>query len=537
MERPIQTEADQSGGVEAKENKNPRSLARRLGVVAFKSGLAVSSGLMSGNLLATVWPTEVQFGPGTAQATLSADGQSTIDAGVSAARKELPDQYGIGPLRLGVNLRLNEIPTLPEDAVEPSDSEENVQPSDIFSSEDEVRVRRYSELYRSLEADAAQIPEELSEHVGKLSLASMMLIVGAYTAVGSKNRKRILQRVTSKPHTLILPLAALSLAVPNLPYAPSRQWEKVSSAYNDTPLEGAEFSGAPAQELINRYGERILRYIRETDKFYADALKRAEDTLAKKTLLGQRFKDEDRQIVLFYTDNHCNVGTPQILALTAREADADVAIDGGDTSFTGSDYEGRCVDALTDAFMGADVEGVHVAGNHDSPFISRKFVRAGFTTLRGEIVDFNDDLLLLGDDDPRSSQFGQGLRNRSSLTISELGVQLAEKACENGRQPLLVIHDPKAAVETVERGCSDLALTGHTHKRKIVDYVREDGTIGYIVTGGSSGGATEQQLTYGPLNAPSEFMLIAIENGQLVSYQDFKLKTDGSLEISRITDL
>lgn len=527
MEQPILTEAEKSGGIEANEGKRRGSLTRRLGIIAFKGGLAVSSGLMSGNLLATVWSTEVPFGPGTAQATLSFDGQTTLDGGVSAARKELPEQFGVGPLKLGATLRLNEIPTLPD---------EQDDGNELFGSQDERRAQEYAELYRSVDNDAEDIARKLSEHVLMLSGLSAVVIAGSYTAIGSKNRRLILQQTKEKPLAPLIAVGALLYAAGQLPSAPVRDWQAVSTEYDGTALEGLEISGAPAQEIINRYGERILRYIRETDEFYEEALQNSERALNLRLLLGQRVKDNDSKVIIFFTDNHCNMGMPKIIANTGRLAAADYAFDPGDSSFTGSKYETRCVKAETQAFNNADIPLVWVGGNHDSADIGNAFERRGALVLDGSVEELASGLFVVGDADPRSSQFMQGIQSRGNKTIASLADDVAEIACDPEATPVVLIHDAKAAKRAIEEDCADLALVGHTHNKKIEEVVRTDGTSGFIITGGSSGGAKENQLTYGPLSAPAEFMLVAIKDGALVSRQEFALGTDGTLDIGPIID-
>lgn len=528
MEQPIQSATELAGGVEAKKTiPQKRRSARSLGVLAFKGGLAISSGLLSGNLLATAWPTEVPFGPGTAQATLSFDGQSTLDGGVSAARKKLPDQYGVGPLKLGATLRLNEIPALPE---------EREDPNELFGSQDERRAREYAELYRSVDNDSDDIAKQLSEHVLMLSGLSLVVLAGSYTAIGTKNRRVLLDHMKQKPLAPMLVAGALAASAFHLPSETRRDWQSVSTEYDGTALEGVEISGAPAQEVINRYGERILRYIRETDEFYNRALENSAEKLERRLLLGQRVEDYDSEIVLFFTDNHCNMGMPGIIAATGVAAKADYALDGGDSAFTGSKYEKRCVHAETDAMGDAKIPIGWVGGNHDSNDTSEEFKERGAVVMNGRVTELTSGLLVVGDSDPRSSQFMQGIQNRTEKTLADLGNEIADTACEDGRRPILLIHDAKAANKAIEEGCSDLALTGHTHTKKITELVREDGTTGIVITGGSSGGAEEDQLTYGPLVAPAEYMLIAVKDGSLVSRQEFTLGTDGKLTVGAIID-
>ncbi|MCA9309170.1 metallophosphatase family protein [Candidatus Saccharibacteria bacterium] len=501
---------------------------------ACKATIFASLGLASGVALSTVWPTEVPFGPGEARATITLDGNTSLDAGAVGLRKQIEDTPEIGPLKLGVTLKPGEIPTLP--GAKPSQTQaqggrrQSADLETVFSSEDERRIQQYGELYRSVSTQSDDIKHALGRHLLMLSIGSSLFFATPYVF-----RHEIVASIKSKPVRLLVPTAALAFASLALPTASERNWEPVSDTYAGTPLEGVEVSGAPAEELVNRYGERIISFVKDTDAFYSESETAAREATVGRTLLGQRPEDERYTTVLFFTDNHCNVGMPSILAMIADKASADLVLDGGDTVFSGSSYEDYCVQRQQDAFRRYGLKVVQSPGNHDSPHIADELQRRGAIVLDGNVVQVTD-LTMLGDADPRSSEFASGLQQRGDESLSDVGAHLTETACVSGENIVLLVHDKRAARQAVESGCVDLALTGHTHKRNLETVARPDGSEGFIITGGSSGGAEENSMTYGPLQANSQFMLLSIDNGLLRSMQDFTLTTNGDLVVGQIND-
>lgn len=537
MESPTEsTTSDQLVDVGQQEQGTPRRhLGRRVGMFACKTAVFASLGIASGALLSTVWPTEVPFGPGKARATTTLDGNATLDAGAVGIRRQIDDAPQLGPVKLGVTLKPGEIPTLPGAEVSQTQSQggrrQSVDIETVFSSEDERRIQQYGELYRSVSTQSDDIKQALGWHLLKLSAGSAFVLATPYVF-----RREIIASVKSKPLRLLVPAAALAVASLALPTQSERNWEPVSNTYIGTPLEGVEVSGAPAEELVNRYGERIISFVKDTDAFYEQAEASARDAIVGRTLLGQRPEDGRHTTVLFFTDNHCNVGMPTILALVADKAGATLALDGGDTVFSGSSYEDYCVQRQQDAFRMHGVKVVQSPGNHDSPHTGRELERRGASVLNGQVIEVAD-LLILGDADPRSSQAGQGIQYRGSETLSGIGEELAETACSEDGTEVLLVPDKKMGRAAIEAGCANLALTGHTHKQTVEIIQRPDGTSGVIITGGSSGGVKADSMTYGPLQADAQFMLLSIDgSGSLHSMQDFTLTTSGELIVGQIND-
>lgn len=531
------------------EESRYRRLARSGGRLATKLAVFGSLGLFGGAMLATVVPTEVPFGPGTARATLTLDGMATVDAGVIGSLQKDVDTPGVGPVQLGANIRVNELPI--QDANPSTHPIDQLSANQIFGSIDTIDINRYAEYSRATSSQATDIAEELRLHVLSLSFFVGTTALALYEFPGKKGR-RLLKEQLSKPAVIapvLLALYAGTLAVPHIdvPNSISHNWQPTGPEYDGTALDNVRISGDAANQFVNNFGSRILAYINRTDRFYDLVLENAQISAPESVLLGQRPEDAINQTMLFFTDNHCNTGTPRTLAYIASLAGADVAVDGGDSVFSGSGYERYCVAEEMRPFNELDISVVAVAGNHDSPTTSDYMEDLGAHVLDGSVQTVGG-IRFLGAPDPYESPFGQGRQLRGEQTMEDLSLELAQTACSTDGREVLVVHQLAAAEATLnpnegffESRCSRLSLSGHTHEREIrcYDYGNADYAAPYCsIVGGTSGGAREHTPTYGPLNREAQFMLISVNNqSELEAIQDFSINELGNITIGPIEDI
>jgi Icc-related predicted phosphoesterase len=512
-----------------------KRIVRSSGRLATKLAIFGTLGLFSGAALSTVVPTEVPFGPGTARATVTFDGNATLDGGVIGSVQKDINGPRIGPIQLGISLRTNELPIRqPNPGAQEIDE---LSVNQIFGEIDQSDIQRFGEYSRASTAQVSEITTELRNH----SL-SMGLLVGAgalalYELPGKKGRKHV--KETLKRPQIYLPLVvALYLGQANVPEQPNYNWQETGSEYDGTPLGDVRVSGDIANQFVNNFGSRILGYINQTDAYYARVLRNAEIEAGRTTLLGQRPGDEQYRLLTFFTDNHCNTGTPRIIAYITSESGANVAVDGGDTVYSGSPYERYCVQQEMNAFNDQNIEVVAVQGNHDSDITAEYMEEYGAHMLNGSVINVGG-IDFLGDVDPYESRFGQGKKLRGSTTLESLSMELANTACNTADTPILVVHHSQVARQSIVRQCVLLSLSGHTHERDLFfsGWDDQDYLPFTTVTGGTSGGANENSPTYGKLRRESSFMLIAVNHlGQLQALQDITIDVDGEVVIGDIID-
>ena len=236
--------------------------------------------------------------------------------------------------------------------------------------------------------------------------------------------------------------------------------------------------------------------------------------------------------LLLVSDLHCNVGMAPVIADAARLSGASVVLDGGDTVMSGTSVESYCVNAFAGA-LPEDLPVVVSTGNHDSVTTANQMNEAGYTVLGGDPVEIAG-VRILGDTDPTLTAVGEGTRPERDESIAELGSRMADVSCEaaDNDDPvdILLIHNPRAAEETMARGCAPLALSGHWHRRVGPEVV--DLGVRYVSssTAGASGG-----LTVGPLNGSAEMTVLRydIGRGAPMDYRVITVGTDASVDLGR----
>lgn len=522
-------------GVVDDRESTTKKVARWSGRMATKGAIFLTLGIASGAALSTVVPTEVPFGPGTARATTTLDGNATLDGGVIGSIQKDIDGPSLGPIHLGVSLRANELPI--QQPIPETTQIDQLSVNQIFGEIDDSDIQRFGEYTKASTAQASEITDSLRDHALSMGFLVSASALALYELPGKRGRKHV--KETLRRPQIYLPLVvALYLGQVNIPEQPSYNWQDTGSEYDGTPLEDVRVSGDIANQFVNNFGSRILGYINQTDAYYAQVLRNAEEEAGRTTLLGQRPGDEQYRLFTFFTDNHCNTGTPRIIAYITSESGANVAVDGGDTVYSGSSYERYCVQQEMNAFNDQNIEVVAVQGNHDSDITAEYMEQYGAHMLNGSVINV-EGIDFLGNIDPYESRFGQGKQLRGSTTLESLSTELANTACNTADTPILVVHHSQATRQSIVRQCVFLSLSGHTHERDLFFSGWDDSDFlpFTTITGGTSGGANENSPTYGKLRSESSFMVIAINyRGQLEAVQDITINVDGEVVIGDIID-
>ena len=259
-------------------------------------------------------------------------------------------------------------------------------------------------------------------------------------------------------------------------------------------------------------------------EFYSTAAEGAAD-------LDLREPEEGETVALLVSDRHDNIGMDRVARAIGDAAGATVVLDAGDDTSTGQPWEAFSLDSLQGAFE--DWERFGVAGNHDhGSFVSTYLADLGWTMLDGEAVDAPWGGTLLGVDDPRSSGLGNW-RDESGLSFTEVGLRLADAACEAAedgeRVSTVLVHDANLGREALARGCVDLVLGGHTHVQAgPTEVMGEDGASGYTWTNGTTGGAAYAIAIGSKPRRDADVSLVTYADGRPVGLQWVRLRTDGS---------
>ncbi|WP_324651952.1 metallophosphoesterase family protein [Georgenia sp. H159] len=231
---------------------------------------------------------------------------------------------------------------------------------------------------------------------------------------------------------------------------------------------------------------------------------------------------------LHATDLHCNVGMGPVLARAIELSGAQALLDTGDTVMSGTSVESYCVNAFAGA-VPDDVPIVVSTGNHDSVTTADQMRDAGYLVLGGEVVEVAG-VQMLGDTDPTLTAIGEGTRQEREETVPEMGERLAEAACAADRVDLLLVHNPRAALPTLEQGCAQLSLSGHWHRREGPEVL--DRGVRYV---GSSAAGASGGATIGPLNGSAELTVLRVDanSGRPLDYRVITINPDTTVELGR----
>lgn len=465
----------------------------------------------SGGLVgASVDDSPVTLGPHEATVELALNSYITGDFGFPGAVR-IPVEHSVGPV--GTEIRIQEIPDESHgDALVPSfeDLQTELSPQEL---------ERYGTLYASIQEDSDEIKQALFNQSLKYTAMSGALLVLAYKTIG----KRRLQELGFKKHAALY-IAASSLllsshVVPAHSVNTSSEWRRVGPEFVGTPFEKMEVRGKIMRLVIPAFKE-VYDLIEENDLFYKRVIEKIEASRKDRPLL---MREEGLINFSFITDNHCNIGMLRVVEYLRNLADTDLDANGGDITFAGTEAENPCTQNAGD---------VAVEGNHDDEVTTRsQLEERGTEVLSGAVVEIAG-IRILGDADPRRSEFGKPTYFRFDETLAQMGERLKNTACNDSEGvDLLLVHDKAAGLPALEAGCVPNIWAGHSHQAVIESYPNrgDENTTGIYVNGGTTGGSTSDRPTIGPLQGEATLVLGQIneETGALVRYRVVTVQPSG----------
>ncbi len=451
--------------------------------------------------------TEANFGPHVADYSITTDTTVTIDLGaLGSVRMPATD---ILPFGLGVLIEVGEIPA--ESALGGTALDavgEDVAAYATFFASPEAQ---FDIVARGLLIDA------LFRAAGAgLGLAALIGVVVVLRGPPDRSTPRSRRRLTVG---LVSGTAlACLLAVLLVPIQRPRPIEP-NPGFAGTPLAGAEVTGR-LSGVIDEAAGLVSGFIEDNDAFY-DAATTALDTAWEDRPFEARWSSAAALVpppdprtgghagevvtAVFGSDLHCNVGMARIVGEVAERTGADLYLDGGDITMTGTPAENYCVDALSHQLPDG-LPRVFVKGNHDSLDTARHAADTGWTVLDNGVVEVAG-LRIHGGADPRRTVFGSPAPVlETGETAQEFADRMADEACE-ADAAVTLIHDPRHALPALESGCARFALSGHWHRR----VGPEPYAQGSRYVGSTTGGALADALTPGPLKMPAELTVLRFD--------------------------
>lgn len=242
---------------------------------------------------------------------------------------------------------------------------------------------------------------------------------------------------------------------------------------------------------------------------------------------AQAVAEYGRTTAVLTTDLHCNLDMIALAGRLDALSGAQLHLDDGDLTMTGSSPEQVCVDALTDAIP-SGVARVATIGNHDSEATANQLRARGWTVTNGT-VQSAAGLRILGDVDADRSPAG-GTYQRGSENSAQIGARLARTSCKAGADvDVVLIHQPYTFGPLVSEGCAPLLLAGHLHQEKGMSVSRGGNTtvVAQLISGAGKGGTS-----IGPVTQDAYLHVLSFdENGALRGWRAVVVHPDASVTV------
>ena len=237
--------------------------------------------------------------------------------------------------------------------------------------------------------------------------------------------------------------------------------------------------------------------------------------------------ERGRKTAVLTTDLHCNLDVIAFSGVLDQLSGADVHMDDGDLTMTGSGPERVCVDALTQA-VPSSTDKVATIGNHDSDATAARLRSQGWTVTDGSVQTVAG-ITVLGDDDAERTTTA-GTKPRGGETTEQIATRLAKVSC--GRTPVdvVLIHQPATFDLLMKEGCAPLLLAGHVHAERGMTTEISPRT-GLPVTGIISG-AGKGGTSLGSVTEDAFLHVMSFDStGALVAWRAVILHPDASVTV------
>lgn len=229
------------------------------------------------------------------------------------------------------------------------------------------------------------------------------------------------------------------------------------------------------------------------------------------------------------TDLHCNLDVIALSGVLDEVSGADLHMDDGDLTMTGSEPEQVCVDALNRAVPDG-VARVATIGNHDSLATSERLSALGWTVTDGSVQQVGG-LSVLGDTDIQRTT-ATGTTPRGSEDAEQLGARLAATSCRASAAgpgvDIVLVHRPQTFGPLVSDGCAPLLVAGHVHIERGMTVTTGDNLdVAQLVAGAGKGGTSIGQVTEDAYLHVMSFN----DDGQLLAWRAVVLHPDASVTV------
>lgn len=515
--------------------------------------LLVITGLISGVLGLATATASAPVGPHRATWEVTLSSTVTVDLGpLGSASMDSP----AGPV--GVKVILGEIPGEASTAGDSQELSSDVL-GQALSADGAAYVSLFSHPDLTIDRGVRALAEDAVRRAGLVESIILCLVVAARLAAGGRLRDAVRAALSRDSASALMAATAtvtvVALVVPAV--RPEPVQGSTVEALAGTPLAQARLSGRLA-DIVQAYGTDVTGFLEDNEAFYtaaqanlraawraADAVDGTVDVTAAEGQATTADLEEARRAALrqsagtaldseppaatpgtttpssepsaapampatgpwavarngaitavLSTDLHCNLDVIAFAGVLDEVAQADIHMDDGDLTMTGSEPEQVCVDALNRA-VPAGVARVATVGNHDSEATAERLRALGWTVTDGTVQNVGG-LSVLGDDDVERTT-AAGTAPRGSETAEQLGARLAATSCRaaaGSGVDVVLVHRPQTFGPLASQGCAPLLVAGHVHVEHGMT-VSSGGhlEVAQLVSGAGKGGTSIGQVT------------------------------------------
>jgi len=542
--------------VESKENSRQRNrlstLRKGLGICLGSIVLGAGIGAYAG----VETTTETTLAGNDATVELD-PGSNLVQVDVGLLGLKKLSNYSIASVPMGAKIHL-------------SATSSNTIKNKFDDSTDEAIIAEYLQIYSDPGHEIQQITADTTKHVidftrnGALSgLALFGLGAVAYEehkkarnklSLATKNELRAaykpLRQKTKLSVGFLGAVVAASAcvsgnAVINSINAPPIKIE-ANPIFNGTALEGSELVGIGAP-LVDYVAQRIERYITDNDQYYNQVVDNFHQAFDEFTTTNQLPEGDNIVPMILFSDRHCNVGMDRVIVAVAKKFKALIGASGGDDYFSGTfSFETACLSGLADRLASSDIQLVTGIGNHDPRDGEINISDHNILILDGiskVISTPNGDVTFLSQRDPRRSTFGNKIvpfdKQDQLALLNVQGKEIGALACASSKPiDVLIAHDKQAAETAFQYGCDNIrfSLSGHHHEQEQPKHVYNNS---YLFVEGTTGGATQESPSYGPLKRTADFSILYYDSSHHhpIDIINITVRVDGSVKINDYTPL
>ena len=337
---------------------------------------------------------------------------------------------------------------------------------------------------------------------------------------------------------LIVAVVALALvgnaAYTVLPFSNRHDRVVADPVFNGTALQGSQLNG-PLKFVVDAVVPQVSDIIENRNKFYNTASDNQHSAFTARHGTGGVTHATGTTRIVFADDFQGVNGMEQLVGQAARMYDASLIIVGGDTSFSGTEWETPSVDTLR--YYAGKVPIFANLGRHDTPAIAKLMREAGITVADGQTHTIAG-VTILGANDPLvTPPFGVGgvehLRD-PAITDQTVTLDMIDKACRD-RPTIFTVHDRAIGDPIAKTGCARIVLTGREYAiQPPVTYTTDLGTTVELISGstGGHGSGDGPEITVPHNDATFQVLTVAKDTGRIVADEVQTLHPDAQYDIT-----